>query len=246
MRLAALVLIVTALVASAYRWPEHDPLPEFPRVMLWAWERPEKLDFINPREAGVAFLARTVYLRGGMVTVRPRLQPLVVAPGTALMAVVRIESQLDADHVGEPTPRIAVEHAILDATELHGVRALQIDFDARASEREFYRAVLLDLCRVLPPSMPLSITALASWCEFDGWISGIPVTEAVPMLFRMGAESYRAGSDFRVGACRTSLGISTDEPLGEIPRGRRIYLFHPRSWTASELRAALQEVKRWQ
>jgi len=68
----------------------------------------------------------------------------------------------------------------------------------------------------------------------------------VPMLFRMGAESYRAGSDFRVGACRTSVGISTDEPLREIPRGRRIYIFHPRSWTTNELRAALQEVKRWQ
>ena len=90
MRLAALVLILTALVAPANRWTEHDPLPEFPRVMLWAWERPEKLDFINPRETGVAFLARTIYLRRGMVTVLPRLQPLVVSPATALMAVVRI------------------------------------------------------------------------------------------------------------------------------------------------------------
>jgi hypothetical protein len=28
--------------------------------MIWAGERPEKLDFINPRERGVDFLARTV------------------------------------------------------------------------------------------------------------------------------------------------------------------------------------------
>jgi hypothetical protein len=212
--------------------------------MVWAWERPEKLDFINPRETGVAFLARTIFLREGNVTVRPRLQPLVVAPSTALMAVVRIESQLG--HASEPASRSAVEHAILEAAELHGVRGLQIDFDARASEREFYRAILLDIRRVLPASMPLSITALASWCEYDDWISGIPVTEAVPMLFRMGAEPYRAGSDFRPGVCRTSVGISTDEPLAEIPRGRRVYIFHPRSWSANELRAALQEVKRWQ
>jgi hypothetical protein len=243
MRIAAGVLILTALVA-AYRWPERDPLPGFPRVMVWAWERPEKLDFINPRETGVAFLARTIFLREGNVTVRPRLQPLVVAPSTALMAVVRIESQLG--HASEPASRSAVEHAILEAAELHGVRGLQIDFDARASEREFYRAIMLDIRRVLPASMPLSITALASWCEYDDWIAGIPVTEAVPMLFRMGAESYRAGSDFHANACRTSVGISTDEPLAEIPRGRRVYIFHPRSWTANELRAALQEVKRWQ
>ena len=246
MRIAALVLVLTALVAAAYRWPKRDPLPGFPQVMLWAWERPEKLDYINPRETGVAFLARTVYLRVGTVTVRPRLQPLVVAPGTALMAVVRIESQLVAGHAGEPASRIAVEHAILEATGLHGVRGLQIDFDARASEREFYRAILVDVRRVLPASMPLSITALASWCEYDEWVSGIPVTEAVPMLFRMGVESYRPGSDFRANACRTSVGISTDEPLAEIPRGRRLYIFHPRSWSANELRAALEEVKRWQ
>lgn len=246
MRIAAAVLMLTALVAAAYRWPERDRLPGFPRVMVWAWERPEKLDFVNPRETGVAFLARTIFLREGNVTVRPRLQPLVVAPGTALMAVVRIESQLVAGRGGEPAARSALEHAILEATELRGVRGLQIDFDARASEREFYRVILVDVRRALPLSMPLSITALASWCEYDDWISGIPVTEAVPMLFRMGAESHRPGSDFRSGACRTSVGISTDEPLTKVPRGRRVYIFHPRGWSANELRAALQEVKRWQ
>jgi len=239
-RIAMVALIATGIAALAYR-PQRDPLPEFPRVMIWAWERPEKLDFIDPHEAGVAFLARTVGVRGEMVTIRPRMQPLVVAPGTAMMAVVRVESQ-------DPKPgaRIAVEHAILDATELHGVRALQIDYDARASERDFYRGVIQDLRRVLPASMPLSITALASWCEYDDWISGLPVTEAVPMLFRMGAEPYRGASELRAGKCQSSIGISTDEPLAEPPRGRRVYIFHPRSWSREELRAAIQEVRRWQ
>ncbi|HVP49103.1 MAG TPA: DUF3142 domain-containing protein [Bryobacteraceae bacterium] len=241
MKTALVILAFTALAALAYR-PQHDPLPQFPRTIVWAWERPEKLDFIDPHEVGVAFLARTVYIRGGVVTVRPRLQPLVVAPGTALMAVVRIESQGI-----ESASRADVEHAIIEATELRGVRALQIDYDARASERDFYRAVLADLHRVLPSSMPLSMTALASWCESDNWISGLPVTEAVPMLFRMGAgEAYHPGEDFRPGVCRSSVGISTDEPLLEIPRGRRVYIFHPRSWSATELRAAVQEVRRWQ
>lgn len=241
MRTALAVLMMTALVGLAYR-PQHDPLPQFPRVIVWAWERPEKLDFINPRQVGVAFLARTISIRGGMVTVRPRLQPLLVAPGTALMAVVRIEAQ-----DSQPASRVEVEHAILGAAELRGVQALQIDFDAKASERDFYRGLLMDLHRVLPASMPLSITALASWCEYDGWISSLPVTEAVPMLFRMGTgERYLPGQDFRPGLCRTSVGISTDEPLSEIPRARRVYIFHPRSWTQGELRAALQEVKRWQ
>ena len=43
------------------------------RACLLRGERPEKLDFINPREIGVAFLARTIQIHGGLVTVRPRL-----------------------------------------------------------------------------------------------------------------------------------------------------------------------------
>jgi len=240
MRIVIVALIATGLAALAYR-PQRDPLPEFPRVMIWAWARPEKLDFVDPHEAGVAFLARTVTVRGEVVTIRPRMQPLVVARGVAMMAVVRVESQDP-----RPAARIAVEHAILDATELHGVRALQIDYDAKASERDFYRGAIQDLRRVLPASMPLSITALASWCERDDWISGLPVTEAVPMLFRMGAEPYRGASELREGKCQSSAGISTDEPLAEPPRGRRIYIFHPRSWSREEFRAAIQEVRRWQ
>lgn len=240
MRIAAVVLISAALFALTRQAP-RDPLPQVPRIMIWAWERPEKLDFINPREAGVAFLARTVTVRGASVAVRPRLQPLVVAPGTVMMAVVRIESQNP-----ETSARIDVEHAVLDATELRGVGALQLDYDAKASERDFYRALIQDLRRILPASMPLSITALASWCEHDDWISSLPVNEAVPMLFRMGADPYRPGGELLSGKCQSSVGISTDEPLAEFPRGRRVYIFHPRSWSREELRAALQEVRRWQ
>ena len=67
---------------------------ELPRLMLWAWERPEDLRGADPRTAGVAFLARTLYLSGDNVGVRPRLQPLRVAAGTPLVAVVRIETTL--------------------------------------------------------------------------------------------------------------------------------------------------------
>lgn len=240
MRIAAIVLISAALFAWSRQSP-HDPLPQLPRIMIWAWERPEQLDFINPREVGVAFLARTVTVRGASVAVHPRMQPLAVAPGTVMMAVVRIESEKP-----EPSARLDVEHAILDATELRGVSALQLDYDAKISERNFYRGLIEDLHRVLPPSMPLSITALASWCEHDDWISALPVNEAVPMLFRMGAEPYRPGVELLAGQCQSSVGIATDEPLTEFPRGRRVYIFHPTSWSREEMRAAIQQVRRWQ
>ena len=107
------------LVAAFCIWcgcrQRPDPLPGFPRLVLWAWERPERLEFLNPRSAGVAFLARTVSWNAGQITSRPRLQPLRVPPETALMAVVRLESH------GLPLPETgAVGSEILKAASLHG------------------------------------------------------------------------------------------------------------------------------
>jgi len=69
-----------------------DPLPGFPSVFLWAWEEPENLQFLDPHSTGIAFLARTVILHDGSVTVRPRLEPMRYPTGAVLMAVVRVEA----------------------------------------------------------------------------------------------------------------------------------------------------------
>src|ERR1700730_1014768 len=73
-------------------------LEQIPRVVLWAWERPTDLRFINPNETGVAFLARTIRLRSGEVLMRPRLQPLNLPEGARVIAVARVET----DSVNKP------------------------------------------------------------------------------------------------------------------------------------------------
>jgi hypothetical protein len=235
-----------------------DGLPNFPRLILWAWERPEDLRFLNQpdedrpgenrQQTGVAFLARTLYLRGGEVVVRPRFQPLRVSPGTALMAVVRIEPQRDGQlKLSEEQARRAAEE-IAEAARLPHVTALQVDFDAVRSEREFYRQMLTHLRQQAPPAMPISITALASWCMDNDWITSLPVDEAVPMLFRMGVDRGNViaflshKNEFNTGLCRQSLGISTDEPLSNLPKGKRVYIFNDKSWDQSSLDIARQEV----
>jgi len=233
-------ILPALLLTSCARHP--DPLPGLPRVFVWAWERPQDLRWLNTRAVGVAFLARTVCPREDGVGVRPRMQPLRLPPGTALMAVVRVESGGHAANAD----RAATAEAIADAAAIPGVRALQVDFDAVVSERVFYRGMLDDLRRRLPASMPISITALASWCESDGWIAGLPVAEAVPMLFRMGPDHYSPGADFRGSLCQSSVGISTDELPARIPRGRRIYVFHPRAWSEDDVQAVLRKVSQWQ
>jgi hypothetical protein len=230
-----LVVSLALLVLTACR---RDPLPMFPRVMLWAWESRQDLSFLDPRDAGVAFLARTVLLKDGQAQIRPRFQPLHVPPGTVLMAVVRIESQ------GPALPPVqTVCSVVSEPAALAGVRALQIDFDAKSSERSFYRVLLQ--CVRSRVALPVVITALAGWCQYDDWIRDLPVNDAVPMLFRMGPERYRSGSEFRLGLCQSSFGISIDEPIARLPRGKRIYIFHPGPWTQIDYRNALEGVRNW-
>src|SRR5689334_1883248 len=94
------VALVTALIAIYQCGRSRQP-----RIVLWAWERPENLEFINPREIAVAFLAKTIRLRAEETLVKPRFQPLKFAPGTELIAVVRIEAE-----------QAALSHRQLDET----------------------------------------------------------------------------------------------------------------------------------
>jgi hypothetical protein len=126
---------------------------------------------------------------------------------------------------------------------------MQIDFDATLSQREFYRQLLFSVRQKLPPNMPLSITALASWCAGDNWLSDLPIDEAVPMLFRLGAEQRQfrtrldAGDNFKNTPCQNAAGVSTDE-IVKPPVVQRLYLFNPNSWSQSSLTTALEIYKR--
>jgi hypothetical protein len=216
-----------------------------PGLVLWAWERPEDLRFIDPDTTAVAALNGTLFLDGGRVLWRPRLQPLRLPDGTRRIAVVHV-------HLGRTRPAAdeAQRRAVLDrlAAEANrpGIAALQVDFEAPPSLRAFYVALLRELRPRLPDGLPLSITALASWCLTERWTADLPVDEVVPMLFRMGPAgiAIRArladGRDLSRAECRRSVGVALDEPFPPLKPGRRVYAFTPRPWTEDTYRATLQ------
>jgi hypothetical protein len=223
-----------------------------PRVVLWAWERPEDLRFLDPHRFGVAFLAQTLTLKNNEVIFNPRRQPLRVAPETKLIAVTRIESQkITRKRVSlSDAQRQKLVALILRSLELENVAGIQIDFDVVASERNFYSTLLEDLRQRLPDHVPLSMTALASFCVGDRWLQDLPVDEAIPMVFRMGPDSrgiknqLAAGDDFRAGICRRSYGIAVDEPLESHFRdARRVYAFNANPWNAAEVEALEERIK---
>jgi hypothetical protein len=137
--------------------------------------------------------------------------------------------------------------------QIDSAAALQVDFDAKLSEREWYRSVLARVRAAMPAEMPLSITALASWCSYDsGWIRNLPVDEAVPMLFRMEPDRRRfapngrreAARDFliREPKCMGSVGISTRETWPREMAGRRVYVFPDAGWQRDGVAETLKEL----
>lgn len=208
-----------------------------PPITLWAWERREDLRSIDTRRYAIAYLDRTLTI-GLNVASQPRRDPVAFPAAAARIPVVRIEAPRNA--ILDDENRAAAVRAILEAARGPGIAALQIDFDATRSQREFYRALLGDVRRQMPDGLPLSITALASWCSWDSWLGDLPIDEAVPMLFRMEPDRHRAppGLDqFRIREplCESSAGVSTDEPWPEELAGKRIYIFPGEGWRANAL-----------
>ena len=212
----------------------------FPQTILWAWERPEDLEFLDPRQFAVAFLAQTLVLKDNEVEFKPRRQPLKVRPEIKLIAVTRIESEKTV--ALSPAQREKLVNLVLRTLDLKNVSALQIDFDATTSQREFYRSLLHELRQQLPDNIPLSMTALASFCVGDRWLQDLPVDEAIPMIYRMGHDDQNIkwflerGKDFKEPICRRSYGIALDEPLAmTFDHSRRQYIFNVRAWTEADV-----------
>jgi len=225
------LLIFLSLQSDALPHPQGR-LSALPRITLWAWERREDLRAIDTQRYAVAYLDQTLTI-GLTVQSQRRRNALVFPASTTLIHVVRIEAPSTA--ILNTQNRDDAIQSILASARQPGIAALQIDFDATRSQRPFYRDLLIELRRRIPSDLPLSITALASWCSWDSWLRDLPIDEAVPMMFRMEPDHRRAPSnidDFQIREpiCRTSVGVSTGEPWPSHLAGKRVYVFPDNGW----------------
>ena len=238
----ACVVATLALSTPPSADTTHAALAGFPRLVLWAWERPEDLRTLAP-DLGVAFLAQTITARDDGFSVEPRRQPLRVTTSTPLVAVTRIEAGRSLSRpLSSPEARDFASLIARTATRPQ-VIGVQIDFDATRSQRSFYRELLGNLRGRLGSRVPISMTALASWCVDDRWLQGLPVDEIVPALFRMGPTNQPFRDIGESGAwtdkeCRRAIGTSLDEPVVQRSANRRVYVFAPKPWTAASIAEA--------
>lgn len=243
--LALLTLASCAAIRSDTGARPVSRMDGLPRLTLWAWERPEDLRGIDARRVAVAYLDRTLTI-GLLVNDEARRDAVIFPADAVRMPVVRIETErypvLDAVN------RDAAVAAILKSAREPGIAALQIDFDATRSQRPFYRSLLEELRREMPARLPLSVTALASWCSWDRWLSEVPVDEAVPMIFRMEPDHSKAPPDaadfaIREPVCEGAYGISTTEPWPGDLAGKRVYVFSDNGWGKDSPARVEQELR---
>jgi hypothetical protein len=212
--------------------PFAPPLP----AIAWLWK-----DAAPPAwsQARVAVVDRHILLSGDMVRERPGAKPRRLPAGTEVTPVVHVE--LDplrpAVSLRAATPVIitAMKSAALATTS----GWVQLDLEARPSQRADYRALVREIRSVLPAKIQLSVTALAWWCRSPAWLDGLAANEVVPMFFKMGrdGEAVRALVALQPSAlhplCRAgSAGFSPQEPFDRavIARYAQTYWFDYHGW----------------
>lgn len=208
-------------------------------AIAWLWKDAPIPAFSR---AAVAVVDRHVWLAGDKVLVRPGAQPRRLPPGTRVIPVVHVE--IDVLH--PPRSLGAARATVLDAVD-RAARAstsgwVQLDLEARPSQREDYRALVAEIRARLPREVRFSVTALAWWCRSPAWLDGLAADEVVPMFFRMGRDNapLRAIVATQPGVlhplCRAgSAGFSRQEAFAPevAERYRRTYWFDERGWKES-------------
>jgi len=232
--LGSIALVALIAMPASLDHYRRNGFDDYPRTTLWAWETPSSFLDIDPQRFAVAYLDQTIVVEDGIHVILRR-QPLAIAPHTRLIAVTRIEAHPGATDLSDPALPTKLAGIIADSLTRRGADAIQVDFDARQSQRPFYSSVLAALRRRLATRVPLSITALASWCAYDDWIGDLPIDEAVPMYFRMGPDhpaSEIPGWNYpvREPLCRGRAGVSMDEAWPKLETGTRLYVFHRGAW----------------
>lgn len=241
-------IVATAVAAGIFALRDHDTRalePAFdPDYYLWAWRREEDLSFIEPGRVKVALWTATIRLRDNDFDVQRRTNKVTYPINAEIVGVVRLEATGVPDDA--TVPRLA--DAIIAASRPFGPVEHQVDFDARLSQRNFYRTLLHEL-RARTSGARLSITALASWCFHDAWTEGLPVDAVIPMIYRMGREgdvireALYAERKFPNPICAGNVGYSADEPLAPVEDLRRVFLFHAAPWSKLRFSELVQRVE---
>lgn len=219
------VLMTAGIVCSATAWAELG----WPAEFWWYWDRPAAKLPAPPPDIGAAVVVTHVLLSGAGHLRQTRRSTLRLPETTSILPVIHVEIDRAQPFAGNTMQRNALRDAVVDAASRGNAPWVQLDFEVRRSEREFWRTSVETTKAALPETVRLSVTALASWCYGDRWLGDISADEVVPMYFRLG----RSRSDYEARSaagipeprCAQAHGLADDEPLWPQALPGRRYLF---------------------
>lgn len=203
--------------------------------VAWLWDE-AVLPAWSAQEAAV--LQRHILLSADTIRVRPRMrQPALAA--TRVTPVLHIELSSVHPPRDIEASRALIVRAMLDAAAASSSGWVQLDMEAKPSQRRFYRSLVQEVRTALPPNIKLSVTALTWWCRSPDWLDGLAADEVVPMFFRMGKDSAslraiieHAPATLHARCRGDSAGFSPQEPFPAqvTERYRKTYWFDRYAW----------------
>ena len=204
--------------------------------VAWLWDEAQLPAWSTPE---AAVLQRHILLTGQRILTRPRMRRAALAPHTRVTPVVHVEVSIVNPPADIEASRAPILRAMAQAAAASTSGRVQLDMEARPSQRAFYRSLVRELRATLPASVQLSVTALAWWCRAPQWLDDLAADEVVPMFFRMGRDSaamrrlLQDSPDTLHPRCRAgSAGFSPQEPVAGAVRARyrRTYWFDYHAW----------------
>lgn len=211
-----------------------------PPAIVWMWKDASVPSWSTSR---VAVVDRHILLSGDRISQRRGAQPRRLPKEASVIPVVHVELDLLRPAANLRTASPLIIEAMHKAARATTSGWVQLDLEARPSQRADYRTLVADIRAALPANIKFSVTALAWWCRSPAWLDGLAADEVVPMFFKMGrdGEAVRAlvagQPDALHPVCRKgSAGFSRQELFAPavISRYARTYWFDYHGWRKTQ------------
>lgn len=208
------------------------------KSVLWVWDRPDNLNDLNltfAKEYQVAPLLATIHISESGLKVEERHHSFLAPDQREKMGVLRIDTPKLrtlslANELIDPLVFIITAYEYRFKLD-----AIQLDFDAKLSERKFYDLLLKKLRSRLQTKTKLSITAIASWFT-DRWWKDSSVDEIVFMFYPLRASEVnfyknllRNPSYFKAKP-KISVAFSVQDPMERPAKAHRVFWFNHQGW----------------
>lgn len=239
------ILIIFIALIAVFSFQKNN------KIYLYSWERFDDLSFLENSplndEVTIIPLAGEINIYEDSFYKNYRMHQIIIPDSVESFPIIRINNFASAEifleHFNE------IEDFILSICSGHD--HCQLDFDARESEYNNYINLINNIKNKLPKT-EISITAPASWCYPKSWINNLPISYAVPMIYRLGKDE-KIIKDGDVSPlflsnplCSNNIALSNDEldfNFKKYTENKNIYLFNSEHWNTYNFNGIINKIR---